>query len=300
MVTMNSVFRFVSNDFTLRAASVDSTEAVREMQRLQGTGPLATLGVGRAMTGALLLASHLKEGQEVGLLFKGNGPLGSIYAEASFTGHVRGYCPHPEYISPTPEDQLKLGKAMGFGTLNVARHQPFQRQAYQGMVDMVSGEVGDDIAHYLHQSHQIRSLISVGVYLDEYGQVKAAGGILIEVMPGVEDQVVELIEKNSQEIKTPVSQLLFEGKSPIQILEPYMKGVVYTQIPHDFPVSYFCPCDAARVMRALTTFGEAGLQEIIDDNQPTEVICQVCGRKYEVSVDEVKSLKDEVHRKSLH
>lgn len=297
---MNSVLRFVSNDFTLRASIVDTTEVVREVQKLQATSPLATIGLGRAMTGALLLASHLKDGQEVGLLFKGNGPLGSIYSEASFGGQVRGYCPNPSYFAPNVEDQLNLGKAMGFGTLSVARHQPFQRQAYHGTVNMVSGEVGDDIAHYLHQSHQIRSLISVGVYFDQSGQVKAAGGLLIEVMPGVEDAVVELIEKNSQTQKTSVSQQLAEGKSPKDIIVPYLHGVQWTQIPHDHAVVYHCPCDSDRVMRALSVFGQEGLQEIIDDDQPTEVVCQVCGRKYSVSVDELRELKAELHKRSLH
>lgn len=297
---MNSVLRFVSNDFTLRAAAVDTTQVVREVQALQGAGPLATVGLGRAMTGALLLASHLKEGQEVGLLFKGNGPLGSIYSEASFSGQVRGYCPNPGYFAPNVEDQLKVGKALGFGTLTVARHQPFQRQAYHGTVNMVTGEIGEDIAHYLHQSHQIRSLISVGVFLDANGQVQAAGGILIEVMPGVEDSVVELIEKNSKSQNNAVSQLLAEGRSPKDIIVPYLAGVQWTEIPHEHPVIYHCPCDSDRVMRALSVFGQEGLQEIIDDQKPTEVICQVCGRKYEVSVQEVEELKALLHKTSLH
>lgn len=300
MIQVNSVLRFVSNDFSVRAASVDATQVVREMQELQGTAPLATVGIGRAMAGALLMASHLKDEQEVGLLFKGNGPLGSLYAEASYTGNVRGYCPSPEYLASQPEDQLNLGKAMGFGTLTVVRHQPFQRQPYQGTVKLVSGEVGDDIAHYLHQSHQIRSLISVGVYLDEFGKVKAAGGILIEVMPGVEASVIDIIEKNREAQKISVSKLLFEGRNPQEILQPYLVGVPMTQIPHEHPVSYHCPCNGNRVLRALSILGEEGLQEMVDEGKPAEITCQVCGRKYQIPVEELASLKEEVHKNSLH
>ncbi len=158
------VQRFVSNDFTLRIAAVNATAVVQQMQSLQQSQALATMGVGRAMVGALLMASQLKEGQEVGLLFKGNGPIASVYAEATFDGNVRGYCPSPSYIPPQPEDLLNLGKAIGQGTLSVARHQPFQRQPHHGTVGLVSGEIGDDLAHYLHQSHQIRSVVSLGVF----------------------------------------------------------------------------------------------------------------------------------------
>src|SRR6185312_2289727 len=183
--TMMKVHRYVTNDFTVRVAAVDATEVVSEMQAISGAYPLATIGVGRAMIAALLMASQLKDKQEVGILLKGNGPLGSLYAHATYEGQVRGYCPHPQFQAPDPQDALNLKKALGFGHLTVTRQQPFQKQPHHGTVEMVSGEVGDDIAHYLHQSHQIRSLVSVGVYLDVYGKVKAAGGVLLEVMPGV-------------------------------------------------------------------------------------------------------------------
>ena len=297
---MISVQRFVTNDFTVRVAAVDATTVVQEMQHLQGSLPLATLGVGRAMVGALLLASQLKDGQEVGLLFKGNGPLGSVYAEASYEGAVRGYCPNPTYQAPQHEDAVNLGKALGFGNLTVARHQPFQRQPFHGTVSMVSGEIGDDIAHYLHQSHQIRSIVSVGVYLDEYGKVKAAGGLVIEIMPGVEDELVDKIQANVDRIRLSVSKYLYEGAQPIDLVSPYLEGIPFTRIPHDHEVRYHCPCTADRVKRALTTLGVNGLQEMIDDDKPSEITCQVCGRRYSLSVEDLKELRDTVRKAQMH
>lgn len=297
---MNSVHRFVSNDFTVRIAAVDATEVVQEMQHLQNAMPLAAIGVGRAMVGALLLASQLKEGQEVGTLFKGNGPLGSIYAEANFDGSVRGYCPSPEYQAPDPEDALNLGKALGFGNLTVARHQPFQRQPFNGTVQMVSGEIGDDIAHYLHQSHQIRSVVSVGVYLDEFGKVKAAGGLIIEVMPGVEEQVVARIEENARNNKVSVSKALFEGAKPVDLVRPFLDGIPFTELPHPHIVKYHCPCTTDRVKRALTTLGVEGLQEMIDENKPSEITCQVCGRKYSLSIEELTELRESLRKSQMH
>ncbi|UYL09568.1 Hsp33 family molecular chaperone HslO [Bdellovibrio sp. SKB1291214] len=253
------VHRFVSKDLTVRIAAVNATEVVQHMQDLQNTFPLATVGVGRGMVGALLLASHLKDGQQVGLLFRGNGPLSSIYAEASYEGHVRGYTPNPQYQPENYDDGLSLRKALGIGLLTVARHQPFQKQPFQGTVEMVSSEIGDDIAHYLHQSHQIRSLVSLGVYLDKNGKVQSAGGVLIEVMPGVEESMVEKIIAN-----------------------------------------YESPCTKARVMRALEAMGEDELQDMINKKEEVHVTCQVCGKPYSVSVDEVQELKNHIHRESMN
>ncbi|MBX2993775.1 MAG: Hsp33 family molecular chaperone HslO [Bdellovibrionaceae bacterium] len=297
---MKSVERFVTNDFTVRIAAVDATDVVKEMQALQQTMPLATLGVGRAMVGALLMASQLKEGQEVGILLKGNGPIGTIYAEASFDGSVRGYSPNPSYQAPEQVDAVNLSKAMGFGTLTVARHQPFQRQPFNGTVEMVSGEVGDDIAHYLHQSHQIRSIVSLGVYLDTFGQVKSAGGVIIEVMPGVEDDVINKIEKNVETHAISVSKILLEGGTPEDLVKPYLEGIPFTRLPHDHPMRYHCPCTIDRVKRALTTLGVEGLQEMIDDNKPADITCEVCGRKYQLSIEELSDLREELRKSQMH
>ncbi|GIL18717.1 MAG: 33 kDa chaperonin [Oligoflexia bacterium] len=297
---MSRVYRFVTNDFTVRAAAVDATAVVQEMQKIQNTLPLATIGVGRAIVGAALMASHLKEGQQVGLLFKGNGPLASVYAESTFEGHVRGYCPSPDYQAPKAEDAMNLGKALGFGTLNVSRHQPFQRQPHHGTVAMTSGEIGDDIAHYLHQSHQIRSLISLGVYLDTYGKVKAAGGVLIEVMPGVEEGIVDLIQKNADQQKGSISKLILDGTGAMNLIQPYLAGIPFTEIPHDYQLQYFCPCTEERVRGALSVMGEDGLQEMIDDGKGADVSCQVCGRKYEISLDVLKDIQEGLRKNSLH
>lgn len=290
----------MTNDFTVRAAAVDATDVVREMQHIQQSFPLATVGVGRSMVGAILLASHLKDGQEVGLLFKGNGPLGSLYAEASYSGNVRGYCPHPTYQAPDLEDALNLGKALGFGTLNVARHQPFQKNAFHGTVQMQSGEVGEDIAHYLHQSQQIRSIVSLGVFVDAYGKVQAAGGLLVEVMPGVESEIVEVLEKNVKRFTEPVSKRLMNGEHPLDLIKTSLYGLEFTEIPHDFKLKYHCPCTQDRVYQALTILGEEDLQDLITKGEPADVECQICGRKYSVPSTEIQEIRDKLRRNSLH
>lgn len=298
-MTPSKVHRFVSNDFTVRAAAVDATQVVREMQQLQATLPIPTVAVGRAMVGAILMASNLKEGS-VGLYFKGYGTLAAVYAEAHNDGAVRGYTPVPLYAPSTYEGGLSLKNHFNGGTLTVSRHQPFQKQPFQGTVAMVSGEIGDDIAHYLLQSQQIRSLIAVGVYLDTYGKVESAGGVLIEVMPGVDEEVALKIEKNSQNFKISISEMIKQGKSPIDLVAPYFEGIPFTQLDHDFPLIYSCPCTHERVIRALEMLGQDELQDMLDKKEKAEVQCQMCGKPYEIGLEEMQTLKDKLHRDSLH
>lgn len=297
---MAKVQRFVSNDFTVRACAVDATDVVSEMQKLHNAYPIATSGVGKAMVGALLLAAQLKDKQQIGLLFRGDGPLKSIYAEADFEGHVRAYTPHPQYQPDSYQDGLNLSKALGAGTLTVARHTPFQKQPFNGMVEIVSGEIGDDIAHYLHQSHQIRSIVALGIYLDQNGKVLKAGGTIIEVMPGVEESVAELLQRNAEAKKPSVSKILRDGGQPTDLVKPYLEGIPYTQLEHDFSVTYHCPCDEERVMAALQVLGEADLQDMIDKNEEPEIICQMCGKPYTFQTEHIIAIRNQMRKNSLH
>lgn len=294
------VHRFVSKDLTVRIAAVNATEVVKHMQNLQNTYPLATVAVGRGMVGALLMASQLKDGQLVGLLFRGNGPLQSVYAEASYEGHVRGYTPNPRYQPDNYDNGLSVAEAVGQGTLSVSRHQPFQKQPFHGTVEIVSGEIGQDIAHYLHQSHQIRSLVSLGVYLDSDGKVQSAGGVLIEVMPGVEEELVEKIQNNYESKKPNISKMLLDGAQPVDLVAPFMDGIPFESLDHKHDIEYFCPCTKERVVRALETLGVEELQDMIDKNENADVTCQICGRPYTVSVIEIQQIKDQMQRETLH
>lgn len=297
---MSKIFRYCSNDFTVRAAAVDATQVVQEMQMLQNTLPIATVGVGKAMVGALLMASQLKEKQQVGLLFRGNGSIKSIYAEADFEGHVRAFTPHPQYEPASYAQGLSVAEALGTGTLSVARHQPFQKQPFHGTVSLVSGEIGDDIAHYLHQSHQIRSVVSLGIFIDEYGKCVKAGGVIIEVMPGVDEKIVQAIEANAQIMQPSVSKILMEGGRPFDLVEPFMLGIPMTELDHPHTAKYFCPCNKDRVMGALEILGVAELQDIIDQKKEQEVVCQMCGKPYLITIDEVIEIRDQLHKNSLH
>lgn len=298
--TGHRVHRFVSNDFAVRIASVDATEVVARMQQLQQTRPLPTVAVGRSMVGALLMASQLKDGQEIGVLVQGEGPLSRIYAQADFQGRVRGYVNVPQYEPASYSSSLSLQEAIGGGMLTVVRHQPFQRQPYQGTVPLVSSEIGEDLAFYLHQSQQIRSVISLGVFLDTYGRVEAAGGVLIEVMPGVEDNVIDKIEANQKNASRDISKLIRDKKSSLELIQPYLEGIPFTEIPHDYPIEYSCPCSSDRVKNALSILGIEELDDMIAKKEKTQIICQMCGRPYEMSLEDIQEVRNALYKSSLH
>lgn len=297
---MSKIHRFCSNDFTVRMAAIDATTVVQEAQALQNLFPVAAMGVGKAIVGAVLLASQLKEKQQVGLLFRGNGSLKSIYAEADYEGHVRAYTPFPQYEPPDYKNLTLIKEALGHGTLSVSRHQPFQKQPFQGTVELVSGEIGDDIAHYLHQSHQVRSVVSLGIYLDEYGKVKKAGGVIIEVMPGVEERIVDLIAKNAEDFQPSVSKILLAGGQAYDLVLPYMTGIDFTELDHPIHAKYHCPCTRDRVSAALEVLGQADLQDMVEKNEEPEITCQMCGKPYKFSQAEIQEVRDRVYKNSMH
>lgn len=297
---MSKIYRYCSNDFTVRAAAVDATQVVQEMQMLQNTLPIATVGVGKAMVGALLMAAQLKDKQQVGLLFRGNGSIKSIYAEADYEGNVRAFTPNPGYEPVNYDKGLSVAEALGKGTLSVARHQPFQKQPFHGTVELVTGEIAEDLAHYLHQSHQIRSVVALGIFLDEYGKVVKAGGVIIEVMPGVEEKIVNAIDANAAIMQPSVSKILMEGGKPFDLVEPFMLGIPFTELDHPYAARYFCPCDRERVKGALGILGMAEIQDIIDKGDEQEVVCQMCGKPYVITIEEMAELREMIYKNSMH
>jgi len=292
------VHKFLSEDLTVRIAVVNATSVVDEMRSIQNSYPIPTVAVGRTMVAALLMASHLKNGQELSLYFQGNGPLGRVFAEANFEGHVRGYCNHPHIQLPL-EAGLQIGAAIGIGLLTVTHHMPGQDEPHRGTVIIRTGEVGDDIAFYLHQSHQIPSVVSLGVQLNEYGLVQAAGGILIELMPGHSEETVRLIEENVRKAPS-VSKRLMEGASVLDIVRDYLGETPLMELDHPYPFKYHCRCSMERVLRSVMLLGIEEIDRALADAKPLDAACEFCGRHYEVGKEELTKLRNDLYKVSLN
>lgn len=293
------VHKFLSEDLTVRIAVVNATKVVDEMRSIQNSYPLATVAVGRSMVAALLMASHLKNGQELSLYFQGNGPLGRVFAEANYEGQVRGYCNHPQFQAPIEGEQISIGSAIGIGLLTVTHHLPGQNEPHRGTVIIRTGEVGDDIAFYLHQSHQIPSVVSLGVHVNPYGLVDAAGGVLIELMPGHTPEMVEKIEGQVKKARS-VSTLLTEGATPMDLVREFMGDTPMMELDHDFPIMYHCRCSKDRVLRSVMLLGITEIDNALQASKPLDVSCEFCGRSYQVSTDELEKIRTDLYKVSLN
>jgi molecular chaperone Hsp33 len=283
------VHRFFSDDLLIRATSVISTDPVREMCALQNAGPLASMALGRAVTGALLMAAQLRDNQVVGLHFRGNGPLGSVYAEASYEGECRGWCDAPLASLPLKDGRLDVAAGLGIGILNVIRSQPFEKAPHVGTVELVSSEIGDDIAYYLQQSHQIPSVVALGVVLGENAAIEASGGVLIELMPGADDALINRLEASVASARN-LTLLLREQKSAIDLLHNYTGSIVMNQAEHPFEVKYSCRCTADRVERSITMLGRDEVASMVAEGKDANVRCEFCGRGYTLSLAKLKEI----------
>ncbi len=290
---MDKVHRFYTEDLALRASAASTTALVARLGEVHQASPVATMAMGRSITAAALMASHMRKGHFVSIQFSGNGPLGNVFVEAGFEGDARGYCTNPQLDLPPAE----LSKAIGQGLLTVSRNLPFQKQPQMGVVPIVSGEIGDDIAHYLFQSHQIPSILALGVYLDRNG-VRAAGGVLIELLPGEEEKkrekLVATLEEKARSAGS-LSELIASGAPPAEWLKAYVHDSPLVPVEHDFELKYTCKCSDERVDRTLKLLGRKALLEMIDEKKPVNVNCEFCGKAYVVAIDRLNALLQTIH-----
>ena len=237
----------------------------------------------------VLMAAQLRDNQVVGLHFRGNGPLGSVYAEASYEGECRGWCDVPDANVPLKDGRIDVASGIGLGLLNVIRSQPFEKAPHVGTVEMISSEIGDDIAYYLQQSHQIPSVVALGVILGPTGEVEAAGGVLIELMPGATEKVISDLEASVGKAKS-LTSLLAEGKSALELLSNYTGAIHMNPTEHPFELRYTCRCSMDRVERSVTMLGRDEVQNMVDEGRDANVRCEFCGRTYKLTLARLQEI----------
>ena len=291
--------RATAADGLVRAFAVDSTVLVNELQRRHGTYPAVTAALGRLATGTLLFGAMLKEeDQLVTVRVKGNGPAGLLLASATGRGEVRGLVanPRPE-VDQSRNGKLNVSGVVGSsGQLTVTRDLGL-RQPYVSTVELVSGEIGEDLADYLARSEQVPSAVGIGVFVIPDGSVEAAGGYIVQLMPGVADAEAARIESVVRELPHPTT-MLRGGDSPEDILARIFGNAF--EVLDRMPVRFHCPCSKERVERALKLLGESAITELIQENESqgtTEVVCQFCNATYYLSRAELESLRSAAGRR---
>ena len=288
----DNLIRGIAADGGIRAVGVITTNLTEEARRRHQLSYVATAALGRSMTSGLLLASNMKkEGSRVNIHVKGNGPLGAILADAGLDGTVRGYVQNPSVeLPPNDMGKLDVGRAVGHdGYLHVVRDVGYGRP-YSSTVELVSGEIGDDVASYLVTSEQTPSALLVGVFVGEMG-VTAAGGILVQIMPKAarDLSLINLLESRVSQL-SGFTPLLQAGKTLKQIMGELLGDLDLFIFPETQSVSFHCGCSFPRVLGALKMLGEAELQDMIEKDDGAEAICQFCGEVYQANESQLTQL----------
>lgn len=276
----------------IRAVGVITTKMAEEARQRHQLSYVATAALGRTMSAGLLLASSMKRPESrVNIRVKGNGPLGGILVDAGLDGTVRGYVDNPAIeLPPKPNGKLDVGGAVGHdGYLYVVRDVGYG-YPYSSTVELVSGEIGDDLTHYLVTSEQTPSALVLGVFVGADG-VSASGGLLIQVMPKAahDEALVQTLESRVAQL-SGFTPLLKQGKSLVQIFEDLLGDMDLYVFPETQMLRFYCGCSFDRVLGALKMLGQDELRDMIEKDEGAEATCHFCAQVYQANSDHLEQL----------
>ncbi|MEE1015822.1 MAG: Hsp33 family molecular chaperone HslO [Lachnospiraceae bacterium] len=283
------IVRAMAADQQIRAFAVTSRELVEKARESHNTSPVATAALGRLLSAGAMMGVMMKGEKDVlTLQMKGSGPLGGNTVTADSMGNVKGYVDNPNaMLPPNAEGKLDVGGAIGIGILNVIKDMGL-KEPYNGTVELKTGEIGDDLTYYFATSEQVPSAVGLGVLMNKDNTVKQAGGFIIQLMPFIDEKVVDKLEEKLATVKS-VTAMLDNGYTPEMILEELL-GEFGLEITDTMPTKFTCNCDKKRVEKALIGVGRKNLNEMVQDGKTIEVNCHFCNAKYEFTVEELKEL----------
>ena len=272
---------------TVRVLAAVTTGLVEEARQRHETAPTATAALGRALTGALLLAATIKRDERLSLEFSGDGPLRGVLVDATPEGDVRGFVMRPATHLPPRAGKLDVGGALGQGVLCVIRVPIAGGQLYRSVVPLASGEIGADLAEYLLSSEQTPAAVGVGVYVDGDGRVVAAGGYLVQGLPGATQETLDAVANRVERAATP-SQLVRDGLGPVDILHAVAgEGVALLE---ERDVRFRCRCSRERVEVAILAMGRSEIEAVLASERRAEATCEFCSARYVVGEEELRAL----------
>ena len=287
---MDRIVRAISSDGLVQAAAIcsrDLTERARQIHKLL---PVGTAALGRTLSAASLMGNALKDsGASLTLQIKGGGPLGTVLAVSDNQGNVRGYVTNPQVDLPLREDgKLDVGSAVGReGTITVIKDL-HMKEPYVGTIDLLGGEIAEDVAGYFVESEQIPTACALGVLVDRDQSVKAAGGYLIQLMPGAAEDTIAKVEGGIMAAGA-VSAILEKNDDPEAMLRTVMSDFDL-KILETCPVEYRCYCSRERVERALISLGRTELEQMLSEQGGCQLTCQFCDAVYEFTAEDIQRL----------
>lgn len=272
----------------VRIYAATTTRLVNDAITRHDLYPVAAAALGRTMTGALLLAANLKNEEALTLRIAGDGPLGQVVADATSSGYVRGYVDHPHIHLPlNAEGKIDVGRGVGQGLLSLTRFTGIG-DPQTGRSELVSGEIAEDIGHYLAVSEQTASSIALGVLIDRDLHAKAAGGFFLELLPDATENVIERLEENIATLR-PVSLMVGEGMDGRGIIREVLRGFEEIDFLTETDLAFRCHCSKERIERVLIGLGREELSALVEEGH-AEVKCHFCNDAYNFQKEELLAL----------
>ncbi len=290
---MDELVRMMTGDGFVKAVAVTGKDMIERARQIHNTWPVATAALGRALMAGSMMGDMLKEdGGSVTLQIKGGGPLGTITVVADSQGNPRGYLQDGQVDLPRKyEGKLDVGAGVGRdGFLTVIKDIGL-KDPYIGSVELVSGEIAEDITSYFVVSEQIPTACALGVLIDTDQSVMAAGGYLVQLLPGADEDVIQRVEDAVAKLG-PVTDALHSGADAEQLLRQLLEGQD-PELLERRPVSYRCYCSRERVSRALISMGKQEMESLIEEQGGAELTCQFCDKVYRFTKCELQQLLDE-------
>ena len=291
------IMRCITSDGAVMAAAVDTSDLVYTGAKIHLTSPAATAALGRLLTAAAIMGNQLKQDNaSITLRIKGdNSETGAVIAVSDSKGNVRGYVENPdcptEYYS---NGKLNVAKAVGkTGILNVMKDYG-TGEPYIGQVELVSGEIAEDITNYYATSEQIPTVCALGVLLNkETHEVMLAGGLLIQLLPGADDETIDKIEKNVNELE-PMTTMLAKGMTIKEICEKALRGFG-VEVLDEMPIHYACSCSREKVINAFITLSDDDIRSLADEKGVAEAVCHFCKKKHRFSRMQLEQIIKQKH-----
>lgn len=282
------IVRATAANAQIRAFAASTTELVEQARLHHNTSPVATAALGRLLTGSVMMGSMMKNDEDVlTLQVKCGGPIGGMTVTADSQGNVKGYVNNPDVLLPPKNGKIDVGGALGPGFLIVIKDMGL-KEPYSGQTVLQTGEIAEDLTYYFATSEQVPSSVGLGVLMERENTVKCAGGFIVQVMPFIEDEVLEKLEANIQNIQS-VTAMLADGHTPEDMLGQVLEGLE-VEITDTLSVQFSCNCSKARIEKAIISIGKKEIESMIDDGEEVEVKCHFCNTAYHYSVEELKEI----------